>query len=115
MPVFATSASAATIGAGAAKDTVTAGSSAFVAILTAILGPVIGLLGAYVGVRASLNATRTPRERAFVVRQTKRMIVGVLVFNVLIAGYIFVAVNLWKQYPVLLMALGTVYRGAGRV
>lgn len=34
----------------------------------AVLGPVIGLAGAWFGVRAGINATKSPRERRFMIR-----------------------------------------------
>jgi hypothetical protein len=106
LPIFATSASAATIATGAAKGSAAAKSFSLVAFFGALLGPIIGLLGAYIGVKASLNATRTPRERAFVVRQTKITTVAVIGFTLLLFAYIYAATKWWKQFPVLFITLG---------
>ena len=106
LPVFATSASAATISAGAVKGSATASSSAIVSSLSMFLGPVIGIFGGYLGVKASLNAARTPRERAFIVQKTKRTIVAIVIFAVALFGYIAMAEKWWKQNPVLFLAIG---------
>jgi RNA polymerase sigma factor (sigma-70 family) len=106
LPVFATSASAATVAAAAAQGSAVAKSASLVAVFNALLGPMIGILGAYLGVRASLDATRTPRERQFVVRQTKLGLLAALLFNVVLAAYIFVAVKYWAAHVWLFAALG---------
>lgn len=66
----------------------------------------MGVLGAYFGVRASLEATRTPREREYVVRQTKIGIVAAIAFNLVLGVYIFAAVNSWSAHPALFAVLG---------
>jgi len=106
LPVFATSASAATVAGAAAKGSATAASSTIVAAFGSLLGPIIGVLGAWLGVRASLDATRTARERQFVVRQTKIMIAVTLGFNLILAAYVLAAVNHWSAHPVMFAALG---------
>ncbi|MFN7138255.1 MAG: RNA polymerase sigma factor [Limisphaerales bacterium] len=105
LPVFATSASATTIGAGAAKGSAVASSTTLVSLFSALLGPLIGFLGAYIGVKASLNATRTTRERAFVVQQVKKMVAVTLLFNLVLFGFIFGAIRWWKVYPTLFAVL----------
>lgn len=106
LPVFATSASAATVGAAAAKGSAAANSAWFVSVFNALLGPLIGLFGAYVGVRASLNATRTPRERRYVIRQVKIIIIATLALNVVMAAYIFLVVKYWAKLPGFFAVLG---------
>ncbi|MBI2948408.1 MAG: RNA polymerase sigma factor [Verrucomicrobia bacterium] len=106
LPVMATSASAATIGAAAAKGGATATSATIGSVFNALLGPLIGLLGAYLGVRASIESTRTPRERQFAVRMAKITVAGVVVCNVVLFAYIYGAVRYWEQYPVLFAVLG---------
>ena len=106
LPAFAVSASAATVGASAAKGTAAATSAAGLTLLNAILGPVIGIAGAYFGAKASIDATRTPREREFVVRQTKRVVVAVLLFNLALFAIIFLGMPHFRQYPVLIGLTG---------
>lgn len=106
LPVFATSASAATVVAAAAKGSATAKGAGLVTVFNALFGPVVGILGFYFGVRLSLDATRTPRERQFVVRQTKSIVVWMVLLNTAVAAYIFAAVNYWSTHPVLFTVLG---------
>lgn len=107
LPVFATSASAATVATAAAKGSVTAVSATLVTVFNALFGPVVGILGAYFGVRASLDATRTPRERQFVVRRTKFMVAVAVLFNLILFIYICAGiVGGWKRHPVFFAVLG---------
>lgn len=106
LPAFALSASAATVGASAAKAGSTAAGASAVSIAGMIAGPVIGVAGAYMGAKASLDAARTPRERAFVKAKIKQMIVIALLFNALIFSFVFVAPKFWKTHPIALIASG---------
>jgi RNA polymerase sigma factor (sigma-70 family) len=99
LPAFAMSASAATVGASTVKGSAAAGSASVLMFLNAIMGPVIGILGAYIGVKASIEGTRTPRERAFMVRQAKRVIVATVLFNLAIFGFIFFAMPRLRENP----------------
>lgn len=83
LPLMTTSAAAATIGTTAAKGTAAAMGASFLAVLGAVLGPVVGCLGAWMGFKASLEAATSERERRFVVKHTRLMIaimVGFLAF-----------------------------------
>jgi len=73
LPALTTPAAAAGIGAAAGKNAVASG-------LGALAGPLIGVLGAVIGVKASIDNTRSPRERAFMVRNTWRFVGLVAVF-----------------------------------
>jgi RNA polymerase sigma factor (sigma-70 family) len=107
LPVtFATSAKAATLGVAAAKGGATATGATFLSVLAVLLGPALGLLGGYIGVKASLNNTRTPRERAFVIRRTKITAVGVVTFIVVLLAFIYFGGPLWKQHPAVLIVGG---------
>lgn len=106
LPAFAFSASAATVGATAAKGSAAASSASAAAIGAALIGPVVGLTGAYIGVKSSLNATRTPRERAFIKSQTKIVIAATLIFNVLIAAAILWVVPHFREHPLFYACLG---------
>jgi len=106
LPVFATSASAATVAAAAAKGSATATGAGLVTVFNALFGPVVGILGFYFGVRSSLDAARTPRERQFVVRQTKSIVVWMVLLSAVVAAYVFAAVHWWSTHPVLFTVLG---------
>jgi RNA polymerase sigma factor (sigma-70 family) len=100
LPAFALSAKAATVGAAAAKGSATGVSAGILSYLGAALGPVIGMAGAYYGVKASLNSTRTPRERQFIIRQTKITLAAVIIFNVALFAFIFLGMGQMRQHPV---------------
>ena len=68
LPVFAGSASAATLGSAAAKTSVAGKAAASLGIAGAILGPIVGLLGGVLGTKMSIANTQSPRERQFMVR-----------------------------------------------
>jgi RNA polymerase sigma factor (sigma-70 family) len=107
LPVFVTSASAATVASAAAKGTATAAGASLVTILASLLGPAIGILGGYLGVRSSIDSTRTPAERKFVVRQAKVMVAQAVVFNLLVFGYVIGGcVGGWTRYPVAFVLMG---------
>lgn len=83
LPLMTTSAAAATIGTTAAKGTAAATGASFLAVLGAILGPVLGCLGAWMGFKANLESAESERERRFVIKHTRLMIaimVGFLAF-----------------------------------
>src|SRR2546425_7390289 len=82
LPFFTTSAAAATVATTAAKGSAVAKSAGLLAMVNVLLGPVVGFLGGYFGVRCGLAATRTPREREFVWKQTRTITVGVVLFVV---------------------------------
>ena len=77
-----------------------------VTAFNALFGPIVGILGAYFGVRASLDATRTLRERQFVIRRIKIMIIWMVLFNAMVAAYIFAAIKAWSTHPGLFTGLG---------
>lgn len=68
LPAMAVSAHAATLGASAAKGTALAKSAASAGLAGALLGPIIGLIGGWIGARASIQNTESPRERQFMTR-----------------------------------------------
>jgi RNA polymerase sigma factor (sigma-70 family) len=70
LPAAAPQAAAAAVAAGAAEGGVAAKGAAAAGLAGAVLGPLLGLIGAYVGAKASIESTRSPRERRFMVRAT---------------------------------------------
>jgi len=103
---FATSAKAATLGAAAAKSGASATGLSFLSVLGALLGPVLGLIGGYIGLKTSLANTRTPRERAYVIRQAKITGVGIVTYVAALLLMVYFGGPLWKQYPTALIAGG---------
>lgn len=84
-PPLAAAAVAASAEGGAAVKGVAASGMA-----GAVAGPLLGLAGAYLGARASIENTRSPRERRFMVRTTWVAVVFSLVFAaVQILGLLF--------------------------
>jgi RNA polymerase sigma factor (sigma-70 family) len=80
LPLFAVSATAATTGAAAVKGSTAAQASAAMGLTGMVLGPLAGLLGAWVGVNASLAGARSERERQFIKRQVKVMTIYAVAF-----------------------------------
>lgn len=110
----ATSAKATSVAVAAAKTGATATGATFASVLAALAGPVIGLIGGYLGLRASLNNTRTPRERAYVIRYSKIIAAAVAVLTASLLLFGFTVGSLWKKHPALVIALGlTITLGYG--
>ena len=100
LPLMATSASAATIGAATAKAGTGATGAAALGIFSVLLGPIVGCLGAWMGVRASLDNAGSARERALILKQMRWMLL-------LVAGFIVAmwvtspfAARIWKAHTV---------------
>jgi RNA polymerase sigma factor (sigma-70 family) len=106
LPVFATSAKAATVATVAAKGGAAATGATFLSVLGIGIGPLLGLAGGYVGARMSLKNAATPRERAFMVRYIWTIVATVAVFVAALLALIFFAGRLWQHHPALVIALG---------
>jgi RNA polymerase sigma factor (sigma-70 family) len=107
LPVsVATSAKAATAAVVAAKTGATATGATFASVLAVLVGPVIGLIGGYIGLRSSLKAAQTPRERSSLIRYNKTIIAAVIIFVVTLLLFIFAVGRFWKHHPVLVIGLG---------
>jgi RNA polymerase sigma factor (sigma-70 family) len=103
---LATSAKAATI-AAAAKGGATVTGTSFLSVLSGVLcGPALGFLFGFFGWRENLKNTRTPRERASTKRFGLIMLAGGILFFLgcsLFSAYL--APQLWKHHPVLVLVL----------
>jgi RNA polymerase sigma factor (sigma-70 family) len=102
LPVFATSASAATAGAAAVKGSSAAKASALLGISGAILGPLVGILGAWVGFKASLTNAQSEREREFIRKSSRATLILVLLFCAALFSAIFLGNKFWRTYPILI-------------
>ena len=107
LPVsVAASAKAATAAVAAAKGGATATGATFGSVIGVLAGPLLGLLGGYIGLRSGLNSTRTPRERAYVIRCCKIIAVAAVVFTVCLLLFGFASESLWKKHPAPVIGLG---------
>lgn len=96
---LATSAKAATVAAAAAKSGASATGASSLAVLGALCGPALGLLGGYLGLKSSLKNARTPREREFVIRRAKITGAGVVIFVVTLLLFVYYGRPLWRSHP----------------
>jgi RNA polymerase sigma factor (sigma-70 family) len=99
LPLMTTSASAATLGATAAKGTTAAKAAGVIGMLGILVGPVVGCLGAWFGVKASLLSAQSERERQCIRRQS-RIMLGLVLGAILVfaLGYP-VAEYFWSSHP----------------
>lgn len=102
LPIFATSASAATVGVAAAKGSGAAKASALLGLSGAVLGPLVGILGGWLGVRASLMNAQTERERQFIRKTTRSSLIMITLFCVAVFCICFLSASIWKAHPWLL-------------
>jgi len=101
-----TSAKAAAVATVAAKSGASAAGASFLAVLGAVCGPALGVLGGYLGLKSSLRHARTPRERSLVIRQAKITAIGVVVFMASLLSFVYFAGPLWKSHPLVLIGTG---------
>ncbi len=74
--------------------------------LSWLVGPVIGVTCGLLGFRNSLKSAGTPRERAFLVRQSKITVAAILVFTLCLVAFNFIPPAVWRNHAVLLISLG---------
>ncbi|MEW6305780.1 MAG: sigma-70 family RNA polymerase sigma factor, partial [Verrucomicrobiota bacterium] len=98
LPALAPSAAAATV-AASAKGAGAVKSVAALSWVGAIMGPLIGLLGGYLGARASIENTKSPRERQFMVRMSWLTVGLVFGFMALMFGAMFFARSWMRAHP----------------
>ena len=108
LPVAFTSAKAAAISSAAAKGSIVAKSAGAVGWFGAVLGPLIGILGGYVGVRASLDSARTPAMKRLILRNVRLWALWTVVCNLSLVIYILVATrnSYWQLHPRIMVILG---------
>jgi hypothetical protein len=115
LPAAAPQAAAAGIAATAAEGSSATSAPVASGLAGAVFGPLLGVAGAYLGARASLEATRSPRERALVARSIRVFTAYVLGFLGVQAAGLLVAPRvvatlpaqlvLWSAYSAGLVAL----------
>lgn len=90
LPAAAPQAAAAAVAAGAAEGSLAAKGAAATSLAGAVAGPLLGLAGGYIGAKASIESTRSPRERRFMVRTAWLALAFALAFAaVLLLGLLF--------------------------
>ena len=99
LPMFTATASAAAIGTAAGQGTAFAKSAGILSIISVVLGPLAGILGAWFGIRASLDNARSERERSEVIRCAKWMLAYIVGFLVLLLAVMLPP--FWRQNLVL--------------
>jgi RNA polymerase sigma factor (sigma-70 family) len=105
LPLMTVSATAATIGTAAAKSGVTASGASVLGVLSVLLGPAIGLLGAWFGVKMSLEFAESEAERALIRRQTRWVLTLVLGFLVALGVAMPLAAKIWQGHRTAAIAL----------
>ena len=104
LPALTFSAKVATLGAAAKGSAVVKGAS--LGAFGWLLGPAIGVTCGILGWRNSLKSARTPRERAFIMRQSKITVATGLIFAACLVALNFINPSVWRRHPALLIALG---------
>ncbi|HEX4343693.1 MAG TPA: sigma-70 family RNA polymerase sigma factor, partial [Verrucomicrobiae bacterium] len=102
LPLLATSAKAATIGATAAKGSATAKAAVTIGLFSILFAPVIGILAGVLGTKIGIDSAQSPRERQFAVKMAWWTWSLMLSFDLLLTAGIFFSRPYWKTYPVLL-------------
>jgi RNA polymerase sigma factor (sigma-70 family) len=106
LPLVKTSATAATIGTAAAKTGAAATGAGWLAVCSILIGPIIGCLGAWFGVRASLEAAESELERELIRRQTRALLLLVVGFLVLMGFAMPFEARIWHDRTGVAVALG---------
>ncbi|HEX4343399.1 MAG TPA: RNA polymerase sigma factor, partial [Verrucomicrobiae bacterium] len=98
LPTLTISAKAATLGAAAAKGSATAKAAAATGLLSAIITPVMGIFGIWLGYRMSVDAAGSETERKFTSRSYKRLIGCMVGFFVIYLVLMFCGESLVKTH-----------------
>ena len=99
LPAFTASASAAAIGATTAKTVAAAKAAPSVSFAGALFGPILGLLGGWLGARISIENTGSPRERQFMVRMARIFSALAVMFCAATLAFTFAVRAWWNIHP----------------
>ncbi len=99
LPLYATSAAAATVGATAAKGSASAKAVATIGIAAALAGPLVALVGTYIGYRAGCDTAQYPRERELLKKFYRLLCCSIGAFIVLSTPLIFCGRALVRSHP----------------
>jgi hypothetical protein len=110
LPAATPPAAAAGIAGAASQAGPVVATAASAGFLGALLGPIIGLAGAFFGAKASIERTRSPRERQFMVRMTRCVAAGVVVFCGAMFGLVALGQSLHPVwFGVVVAAVSVIY------
>lgn len=105
LPVLGVTASAGTLGAAAVKGGIVAKGSALLGISGAVFGPIIGVLGGWLGYKASLESAVSDEERELVVRMG-RIVFGLVLGSMLfMTGFVLFSPTFFERAPVATVAV----------
>ncbi|HOX58639.1 MAG TPA: sigma-70 family RNA polymerase sigma factor [Candidatus Paceibacterota bacterium] len=99
LPLYATSAAAATVGATAAKGSATAKAAATAGVVAAVAGPLIAFLGTYIGYRFGCDTAQYPRERELLKKFYRLLCFSIGAFILLTFPIIFYGRTLVHSHP----------------
>lgn len=99
LPVMSGTAKAATLTATGAKGVSAMNAAGWMGMLGAIVGPVAGIAGAWFGVKMSLKAARSERERAFIIKSTWWMFGLITIFTIGLTGLLLLGRDIARQNP----------------
>jgi RNA polymerase sigma factor (sigma-70 family) len=101
LPLLATSAKAAAIGATAAKGSATAKAAATLGLFGVLFAPVIGILAGILGTKINIDTARSPADRRFKIKMAWLTWSIIAAFNIVMFGGGYLARPYWSTYPVL--------------
>jgi RNA polymerase sigma factor (sigma-70 family) len=107
LPVASPTAAAAAVAVKATKTGTLAKATGLAAIFAALVGPIVGFASGYFSVRAGLDATRTPRERRTLLRQTREFVVASVLYSLAAWAYLASAPR-WLAYAEWYAGLGQI-------
>lgn len=93
LPIFATSAKAAAVGTTVAKSSGIAKAMSVLGVASVIFGPILGLFGAWLGTKTSIDNTSSANERKFMVKASKIAWAYIIGFDLLIAALMLLSAN----------------------
>ena len=105
LPLYATSAAAATVGATAAKGSTAAKAAAATGLFAALAGPFVALLGTYIGYRTGCSTAESPRERQLLKRFYRLLFISIGAFLVLSTPVVAYGARLVHSHPALFTTL----------
>ena len=110
LPALTPQAAAASVIAAGGKGTLAGKSALFAGSIAALWGPVLGLLGAWVGVRAGARAAESPAERRLIIRTGWIVFGYIALLNIFIAAaYALPYIVSMTSTVVILVILSLVY------
>jgi len=101
-----TTATAAGLGSAAVKTSALASGAGAMALTSVLLGPIVGCLGAWFGIRAGLDSAESDQERTMIRRYAGRMAALVFVFIVAVLFATPFTRHISPDHPILAIGIG---------